>query len=238
MKNCDHDGFITQRGCRKHVKSRHEWFYYFDERPEISSVAPKLRLTVSSSDSKSVQDIPSLPKDISFAQTFLEWLVSTGGGGRSKSQADQVLSLILKFLRASNEDFLYDGISNVDIDFCVGSTENVSCFLDTLQNEWRIGNPGQISYIHALIDLIDFRKLTGVSSAILHNFKVVEMFLKRARRCISKKMRMNFNMELDIETLERKGHWATMKELQQVIPFHLPRYKQILELCKKSSVNC
>ena len=72
VKNCDHDGFITQRGCRKHVKSRHEWFYYFDERPEISSVVPKLRLTVSSSDSKSVQDIPSLPKDSSFAQTFLE----------------------------------------------------------------------------------------------------------------------------------------------------------------------
>ena len=155
-----------------------------------------------------------------------------------KEPSRSVLSLILKFLRASNEDFLYDGISNVDIDFCVGSTENVSCFLDTLQNEWRIGNPGQISYIHALIDLIDFRKLTGVSSAILHNFKVVEMFLKRARRCISKKMRMNFSMELNIETLERKDYWATMKELQQVIPFHLPRYKQILELCKKSSVNC
>ena len=65
---------------------------------------------MSNSYSKSVQDIPSLPKDISFAQTFLEWLVSTGGGGRSKSQADQVLSRIL--LRASNEDFLYDGISN------------------------------------------------------------------------------------------------------------------------------
>ena len=176
-----------QRGCRKHVKSHHEWFYYFDKRPEISSVAPKLRLTVSSSDSKSVQDIPSLPKDISFAEMFLEWLASTSGGGRSKSQADQVLSHILKFLHASNEDFLYDGISNVDIDFCLGSTENVSCFLDTLQNEWRIGNSGQISYIHALIDLIDFRKLTGVSSAILHNFAAVEMFLKQARRCITER---------------------------------------------------
>ena len=138
-------------------------------------------------------------------------------------------------MRASNEDFLYDGISNVDIDFCVGSTENV---IGTLQNEWRIGNSGQISYIHALIDLIDFRKLTVVSSAILHNFAVVEMFLKRARRCISKKMRMNFSMELDIETLERKGHWATMKELHHVIPFHLPKYKRILELCKKNSANC
>ena len=85
---------------------------------------------------------------------------------------------------------------------------------------------------------MDFHKLTGVSFSILHNFAVVEMFLKRARRCISKKMRMNFSMELDMETLERKGHWATMKELQHVIPFHLPRYKRIFELCKKKSVNC
>ena len=29
-----------------------------------------------------------------------------------------------------------------------------------------------------------------------------------------------------------------MKELQHVIPFHLPRYGRILELCKKNSVNC
>ena len=90
-------------------------------------------------------------------------------------------------MRASNEDFLYAGISDVDIDFCVGSTKNVCCFIDTLQNEWRKGNSGQISYIHALIDLIDFRKLTGVSASILHNFAVVEMFLKRARKCTSKK---------------------------------------------------
>ena len=51
-------------------------------------------------------------------------------------------------------------------------------------------------------------------------------------------MRMNFSMELDVETFECKGHWATMKELQHVIPFHLPRYKRILEPCKKNSVNC
>ena len=51
-------------------------------------------------------------------------------------------------------------------------------------------------------------------------------------------MRMNFSMELDIGNWECKGHWATMKELQHVIPFYLPRYKRILELCKKNGVNC
>ena len=84
--------------------------------------------------------------------------------------------------------------------------------------------------------MIDFRKLTGVSASILHNFAVVQMFLKRARKCTNKKMRMNFSMELDTETLELGGHWATLKELQRVIPLLLPRYKMIFELCKKNSV--
>ena len=44
-------------------------------------------------------------------------------------------------------------------------------------------------------------------------------------------------MEVDMETLECKSHWATMKKLQHVIPFHLPRYKRIIELCKKNSGN-
>ena len=50
-------------------------------------------------------------------------------------------------------------------------------------------------------------------------------------------MRINFSMEVNMETLERKSHWATMKKLQHVIPFHLPRYKRNIELCKKNSVN-
>ena len=41
-------------------------------------------------------------------------------------------------------------------------------------------------------------------------------------------------MALDIDTLENKGHWATMQELQQVIPFHLSHYNEILTLCKTS----
>jgi len=34
---CDHDGFKSQRGCRKHVITRHSWFFFFDEKPDISS---------------------------------------------------------------------------------------------------------------------------------------------------------------------------------------------------------
>ena len=35
---CNHDGFTTQRGCRKHVKNKHSWYYYFDEKPDSAQI--------------------------------------------------------------------------------------------------------------------------------------------------------------------------------------------------------
>ena len=37
--------------------------------------------------------------------------------------------------------------------------------------------------------------------------------------------------ELDIETLESRRSWATLSEVQSVIPFHEERYKSVLENC-------
>ena len=190
---------------------------------------------------RNTKNIPSFSKDIIFAQTFFEWLTSIAGGGRSKSQADQIVSRIRKFLCVSNEDLIHDDIKDSDIDFSAWSTENIGRFMETMETEWKLGNSGQISYMQALIDLMDFRKFQGVSSSVLQNFSVMEMFTKRARQCITKKMRMRFSTELDLETLNRKGHWATIKELQQVISYHLLRYKKVIELCKSestSSVSC
>ena len=34
VKDCNHDGFVSQRGCGKHVKRKHGWFIYFDEKPQ------------------------------------------------------------------------------------------------------------------------------------------------------------------------------------------------------------
>ena len=83
-----------------------------------------------------------------------------------------------------------------------------------------MGHSGQLGYINALYDLIDYRKYQGVTSQVLQNFSVVEMLLRKARKCVSKKMRIQWNSELDIESLEKRGHWATLENLQDVIPFN------------------
>ena len=218
-------------------------FTTFYKKPEIKDLPSRIEAVVQKNvqPPRSTKNTPSLPKDTIFAQTFFEWFTSIASGGLSKSQANQIVSRIRKFLCVSNGDLIHDDIKDSDIDFSTGSTENIGRFMETMEIEWKLGNSGQISYLHALINLMDFRKFQRVSSSVLQNFAVVEMFIKRARRCITKKIRMRFSTELDLETLEWKGHWATIKELQQVIPYHLQRYKKVIELCKSemtSFVSC
>ena len=40
---CDHDGFQSQRGCRKHVNTKHTWFFYLDEKPNLIDITYSLK---------------------------------------------------------------------------------------------------------------------------------------------------------------------------------------------------
>ena len=73
--------------------------------------------------------------------------------------------------------------------------------------------------------------------SVLQNFSVVEMLLRKARKSVSKKMRIQWNSELDTESLEKRGHWATLENLQDVIPFHLEHYKTTLKSCQENPMS-
>jgi len=47
-------------------------------------------------------------------------------------------------------------------------------------------------------------------------------------------MRLQWTQDLDIETLDVRGNWATMEELLEVVTFHLPRYENTAKTCKTS----
>jgi len=44
IQECDDDGFQSQRGCRKHVNTKHSWFFYFDEKPNSKEVTDLLNV--------------------------------------------------------------------------------------------------------------------------------------------------------------------------------------------------
>ena len=44
-------------------------------------------------------------------------------------------------------------------------------------------------------------------------------------------MRLQWTQNLDVESLEARGHWASMEELR-VVSFHLSRYEQTVKTCQ------
>ena len=137
-------------------------------------------------------------------------------GSRPENQADQIVSRALKFFKSvTSHDLSFEEVTDgIDIDFYLGSGRNISDFIENLESKTGMGHSGQLGYTNALCDLIDYRKYQGVTSQVLQNFSVVEMLLRKARKCVSKKMRLQWNSELNIESLEKEDirqHWRIYK---------------------------
>ena len=64
------------------------------------------------------------------------------------------------------------------IDYCLGSSVILAGFMDAAERIWNLGLSSRINYLNALQDLIDFRKFSGASPNIVHNFSVSETFFK------------------------------------------------------------
>ena len=75
-------------------------------------------------------------------------------------------------------------------------------------------------------------KVNGASDGVLRKLSAMELYIKRARKTVAKMMRLQWTQDLDVESLEARGHWASMKELLEVVSFHLPRYKQTVKTCQ------
>ena len=236
VQNCSHDGFATQRGCRKHVKKKHVWFYFFDEKPDTKD-AKEIESTVSVKQEprenilRTSKDIPSFDNSSVIAKQLYTWLSGTGGRCKSERQSKQIVSRclkVLKFCREDDEELTFD-----IIDFGLCSPNLLFKFVDMLQDEWKLGHAGRLGYIDAIGEMVDFRKVNGASKSVISSLCTTEIYLKKVRRTVSKMMRIQWNGELDIDTLEAKGHWASLEQLLEAVGRYLPRYENVLKTCKE-----
>ena len=148
----------------------------------------------------------------------------------------QIVTRCFKFLRFCCEDEEELTFDVVDLSLC--SPNSLFKFIDYLQDECKRGHGGRLDYIDAISEMIDFRKLHGASEEVFRKFSASELYLKRARKTVAKMMRLQWTQDLDIETLEARGHWATMEVVEgRDIPsvalrkkyIHPTRYRQIVE---------
>ena len=236
IQECDHDGFQSQRGCRKHVNTKHSWFFYFDEKPDSKEIDFAMENTIqdrtSETTKRAAKLLPSFSSSCDIGEVFTKWLTGSGGGCKKDRTAQQIVTRCLKFLRFCCED--EEELTFDVVDFSLCSPNLLFKFIDYLQDECKLGHGGRLGYIDAISEMIDFRKLHGASEAVLGKFSATELYLKRARKTVAKMMRLQWTQDFDIETLEARGHWATMDELLEVVKFHLPRYENTVKICKSS----
>ena len=235
IQECDHDGFQSERGCRKHVNTKHSWFFYFDE-PDSKEIDFPMENTIQDQTSETtkhaVKLLPSFSSSCDIGEVFTKWLTGSGGGCKKDRAAQQIVTRCLKFLRFCCED--EEELTFDVVDFSLCSPNLLFKFIHYLQEECKLGHGGRLGYIDAISEMIDFRKLHGASEAVLRKFSATELYLKRARKTVAKMMRLQWTQDFDIETLEARGHWATMEELLEVVKFHLPRYENTVKICKSN----
>ena len=176
--------------------------------------------------------VPSFPSSCDSGEVFTKWLTGSAGGCKKDRAAQQIVTRCFKFLRFCCED--EEELTFEVVDFSLCPPNLLFKFIDYLQDECKLGHGGRLGYIDAISEQIDFRKLHGASESVLRKFSATELYLKRARKTVAKMMRLQWTRDLDIETLETRGHWATMEELLEVVKFHLPRYENTVKLCKTS----
>ena len=239
---CESDGFNSQRGCRKHVHIKHGWFYFFDEKPDMTKYFPELCINVNIKQTKTrgqSSGMPCFQKECQIGKKFTKWLISIGGGGKSKSQAEQTSTRALKYLKFICADQLSSWeVPESVLDYCIGSVSSMSEFIDYIQEKpYNVGNSGTIGYMNALSHLLDYRRSNAKNEKNIHVFIAAEVFLDRVKKCLKKKLKMQWNEVLSLEYLSGINCWATLEEMQKVIPFHEDKYNQIILMAKGEGVS-
>ena len=177
--------------------------------------------------------IPAFSFQTGAGKEFLEWLQTPCGGGKSKREATLIARRAMKFLMASLcEPEADTNVQEEYIDCCVGSPTIVMNFLKMITDEWKLRSASALTYMKAISDLLDFRKAKGVPDDTLRSFTVTEVYIRRGKENLTKKKKIEYARNLDLETLISRNSWATIQEMEDVIPYHTPKYQYVLKKCK------
>ena len=147
--------------------------------------------------------MPSFSPSSQIGKEFTKWLTGCGGCYKKDRPAQQIRGRCFKFLKFCCEE---EELNFKVMDFSLCSPSLMFKFIDYLQEECKLGHGGRLGYIDAISELIDFRKINGASDEVLINLSATELHLEKARKTVAKMMRLQWTQDLDIETLEARGH--------------------------------
>ena len=236
VSKCLHVGFKTQRGLRKHINTKHEWYFYFDTEPLFNRGQAEVRTLTKLKASTHNKVAYSI--DNGCGLDFVNWLQTPCGGGKQLKEAKQIGTRAMKFLMYSLGE-CESGTSAQEsyIDCCVASPQMLMKFLKILGDEWGLKSTGVLSYLKAVADLSDYRKCQGLPDETLRLFAITEVYIRRSKSTLNKKKNVEYTRDLTLEKLIARDSWATLEDMEKVIPYHSPKYQYLLRKCQQKGNN-
>ena len=234
IQNCLHVGYRSQRGLRKHINTKHEWYLYFDNEPVFNRAEAVVQ--------DSVKQKVSTHKKPSFSITqgcglhFAHWLETACGGGKKTKEAKQIATRAMKFLMYCLGD-CESGISAQEsyIDCCVASPQMLMKFLKCIAEDWGLKSAAALSYLQAVEDLCDYRKCQGLPDSTLRLFSITEVYIRRSKSTLYKKKNVEYARDLTLEKLIARDSWASLEDMEKVIPYHSPKYEYLVKKAGSAS---
>ena len=233
---CLYSDFKSSRGLRKHIDSKHAWFYFFDKQPEIKREEIEIEQHQQNESKKAcTSNRPSFSIESGVGFDFTKWLCTSCGGGKTEKEAKQTAKRAMKYFMEALGNTENDSELTLEfVDCCLSSPSILIKFLHTLEEDWKLSSSGSLNYVKSIGDMVDFRKANGVSDNTLRCFTIIEVYLRRAKENLRKKKNFECYRNLDLETLIAKESWASIEEMEEVIPFHMSKFQVII---RKSIAN-
>lgn len=134
IEECEHFGFQSQRGCWKHINTKHSWFSYFDEKHNSKQFTESLKI-------RKMEMKQAKPQDMACSYflyfhslvtlaVFTKWLTGSGGGCKKYRAAQQIVTRCFMCLI-----------------FCCVTLERCTCLMAASCASGRCLNPSAISFL-------------------------------------------------------------------------------------------
>ena len=207
--------------------------YHFAEEPSYERKDAVVQEKVKYKASTHKQPSFSITKGVGYH--FAEWLRSVWGGGKSFKQSNIVARRSMKYLSSTLGEYDNDSIATEEyIDCVIGSPNLLMHFLKLIIEEWQLKAAAVLAYLQSITDLCDFRKSRGCSDSVLRTFTVTEVYLRKCKSTMQRRKNLEYTRDLSLEQLIAKNSWATLSEMDEVIPYHTPKFMDVVRRCKDS----
>ena len=210
----------------------HGWLYHFTELPPYERRDATLKEVVKLKASTHNEQSFTITKGV--GSDFVNWMQSPWGGGKSMKEAKQVGRRSMKYLfSALGEGDNESEACEEYVDCVIASPNLLINFLKLIIEEWGLKAAAVIGYLQAISDLCDYRKSKGCSDSVLRSFAVTEVYIRKCKSTMHRRKNMEYNRDLSLETLIARNSWATLPEMEQVVPFHTDHFIQIVNKCRE-----